>query len=503
MFEVILFSVVQAIIFFFLIRRSVEAAKTIENTEQYLYAHSDHDGGLNSRTSALTAIATNFQTASVLFVGIYFGYTYGITILWTAATFAGGIVLLRLYIQKLSQTDKSSVLEHTELPYDRLFGTASSKKSNLLISLIYISILFSAVLEIWFGSSLVSGIATPIIDQSGLSNTPEGLALGVTAITLASLLFVYVFLGGYRAVALTDEIQYKLIWTMLVMLLLGVIIQISTAESFQFSKLFLGSGAIEADPFSYVALLIGVFFLNFFWQFVDPQQWQRARASDDSTTYSRSLTQAALWTFFTWAVPIIAGATLAGASVDESLAATASTPFVAIYTFIGESALGGAIAASIVAVAAAGIIAAAVSSADTAVMAALAKLASIQNLDKDLDETRKKGVLITMMACIVAAIIYNLEPKVENAIFAVYSAVVMFAGPFMYFVRTGGKAVVKNNNSANSMAISFVIFLVSAFIINFVPWFGDNVPYASFLLPAVSVFYGIVMAKSSWLVVKG
>lgn len=153
---VLLIVAVQVVVFAYLLRKVWQYGLEIRTAGEYLTARSASYHGLSPTVAWLTAVATNFQTASVLFVGVVFGYRYGMIMSLTALSFAAGVIVLLWASSRLSSAEKDLLFSNSRPVYLRLF---SSSGKTLMVQarnwLIYGSVLASAVLELYFGSTMV------------------------------------------------------------------------------------------------------------------------------------------------------------------------------------------------------------------------------------------------------------------------------------------------------------------------------------------------------------
>lgn len=498
MVDLIVFVVFLVVFFGYLLKRVLKDSSNIQSVEDYLFCHGENSDGINERSSWVTAVASNFQAASVLFVGLYFGFTYGLTMLLTAFSFALGIYYLRKSLLPLNKEAKQKIFTESKLPYDKIYGTKRGTSSNAIIIFIYFTVLFSAVLEVWFGVSILQDLANPLLENANLQNgNIDHKILSYSYLFIGAILFAYVYIGGYRAVIITDDIQLRMIFVMLLLMILGVVINaINSKAVFDFKAMLIGGGTLAADPKYFFALMGGAVVLNFFWQFVDPQQWQRARAATSEREYINSLSKASVWVFISWALPIICGAIIVATNSSLELSSPASFPFIILYDYlkIFEMKSFHYLSSLALAISATGIISASISSADTAIIAFISKIAG-SNGTKSIVATRQKAIVATFLVCTVAAIIYKISPQIENAIFSVYSAQIIFAGIFLKYIQTGGNCTIRKKSTSVVISIIFVTSFVISVSVSFVPAVTKILPYGSFLLPPIYFIIGLFLSK--------
>nr|VFK06328.1 MAG: Na+/proline symporter [Candidatus Kentron sp. LPFa]VFK23483.1 MAG: Na+/proline symporter [Candidatus Kentron sp. LPFa] len=425
-------------IFFFLalitysLRRVFVAGSTLTDVTDYLYAGSS----LPKKDLWRTAIASNFQAASNLFIGIQLGYLYGANLVITAFAYTGGFWLLKRLV--VSQTDEqlATVFQRNELPYDRLLPVLTPKWRMVLNFFIYASILFVAVLEVWLAVKFIGEVSAPVLGVDASMATSIFPAM-IVAIVVVAALFFYVYVGGYRAIVATDEYQLNLISIMLIFLIggcgLAIFPLIGEGSAFHGNSFVYGSGNSGFSILG-LGLALGFSFLNLFWPLLNPQQWQRAQAANNAKEYLSSLRPTMIGIGISWSIPVLVGALLAGfiSDIDVSL--------IAVYPFqewlkVDES---GFVAPIILAFCAAGILAAALSTSDTVVMAFIAYILGGDRKEILLGDARQKSVGVTVIIFIAALVIYVRDPSIEQFLFAVFTALVIFAPAFVHYVYSGG-----------------------------------------------------------------
>lgn len=488
------------VIFAFVLRRVFAVGAKITSIEDYLFAHSAESKGLEKNTTVLTAIASNFQTANALFVGMWFGFNFGLAIAVLSLLFAGGIWLLYRLLARLDQGAQSVVLENTTLPYERIFGARNRGFANIVSLFVYVSIVFGAVTEVWFGSRMASDAIAPMISTTdGSAVMSSQIAIAVVASLISAFLFFYVYFGGYRAVAETDRIQTASIGVMLVILLIGVVLNVvSNLDLWEWKRFILGAGNSYDDLHFVFALLCGAAVLNIFWQLVLPTQWQRAAAAESASTYVSSLPIAALGTVVTWSAPVLIGAIAAAA--EGSNIGGVPTPFqgwhdlsVVVPISAGIAKIVAAIA---IGVAVAGIFSAALSTADTSIIIVVTKLIQYQRAEqKDLKEVRGQSIAIVIVVCLLAGVLYYFNPPIDKFIFAVSTAQILFAAFFWRYIVSGGIYRIEDSGSALRVTIAFAASFVLAFAFNLVPYFANLVPNIGFWFPVVVLGGGYLLCQ--------
>lgn len=78
----------------------------------------------------------------------------------------------------------------------------------------------------------------------------------------------------------------------------------------------------------------------------------------------------------------------------------------------------------------AGVIATVMSTADTVIIAFIARLIKIDRFSETLSEARRKAILVVIVVLITANILYSIEQRIATLIFMAYTAQLVF---FRYF----------------------------------------------------------------------
>lgn len=507
MYQALFFCVSLSLFFIYLICKAYTESKNIQTVDQFLfvkdfnslpksedYIENKQHSGLSRTGSWITNVASNFQTASVLYVGMYFGYSFGLAMLVTAISFAGGMILLRFYLIKTPAHKRQFLLDNNSRPFANLLHKMNdSKYSTKIVMIIYLAVLFSAVLETWFGTQVTDQFLVHIIEnnnaEGSLIKYIDYFGLMLVLITL----FIYVYVGGYKSVEVTDEIQLRLIAAMLVLLMTGVLAYVfHNWNQFDWLKIIVGREEFSGK-FTYLGVLMtGAFVLNVFWQFVDPQQWQRARATSTAEEYISGLKTSSFGVFATWSVPIFCGAAMASVC-DIPKGEVLTYPFF----FLSESLnsiwgpFGKLLSVILLTVAAAGIIAAAISSADTAIMAYVSQVCPTE---KKLSVLRNKAFAATLVMWTLAFVLYLYHPNIENVIFSAYSAQLVFAPLFILQFLSGSLNPLSLFTQRAACA-AYIIFLTLSIAANFFNFFG--IPYFSFIIPILCLLLGVILTLSN------
>ena len=476
--SIIVFIVVVAIMIFLIARKAISVGRNLSDKEDYLYGRHENKG-LDVETTWMTSVASNFQSASVLAIGLTLGYLYGLTMLITAITYSLGIAWIYYETKRLPDEKQRGVFDSGELPYDRIFKGTDIRWKIIVNVLIYVALIITAVLEIWLGSDMINHIVVALpnteaniqMDESGIP-----VPVAVTSIILTVLLFIYVYAGGYAVVAKTDKLQLGYIFLLLIILIFSPVAAAFTQRdiTFDWPALFIGGASADLS-WGFMALLLGIVFLNVPWQYVDPQQWQRAHAADNHMVYIDSLPTTVKMVFITWGIPVSIGAiyaALGNEGVGKDVVSVLEG-WKNIDILLGG---GGIITGIIFGLSACGIIAAALSTADTVIVATLARLILLNGNELELDIIRKRAVAATFLVWFFAGILYLIDKRVQDVIFAVYSAQVLFAPFFLYFIRNGGSSHIETRKTI-LIVFAYIVSFFIALLLNFSSIFPSGTGY--------------------------
>ena len=375
----------------YLLWHIIKKGFSLETLDEYLCPRSADKAGLDSSKTWKTAVASNFQTASVLVIGIQFGYFYGLTMLCAGVSYALGFYLLLYAGTRLDDASKKRVFSSSELPYTRILGETKKPIQILPNVFIYAALLITAIIELWFGSRFIFDVTSPIFVDNGLPENSIKSIPFIIVFVLSVILLFYVYIGGYSAVVETDKIQLSLIFIMGVILIFTFVNLFWKSDSF--SNLLLGTIPIGESPFYFATLLVGAITLNFFWQFVEVQQWQRARAASTASEYLKSLPQTARMILFTWSIPVVIGALVAASGLLAEGVAI-SLPFQLLYK---SSIIPHFATIILISLVIAGVIATVMSTADTVIIAFISRLIKIDRFSETLFEARRKAILVVIV----------------------------------------------------------------------------------------------------------
>lgn len=464
--------------------------------EHFLFARTERDRGYSASQLKWAAITAYFQAATSLVLGFEYGYSYGLIITLTAVGFGLGMALLHRFLSaNVGHGDQSFFA--VRLPFDAVFHTFSPSVRVILQFFVYLVLPFSAVIEVWYAVSLVEaayiGVGSVSVGELAGFRTILGLTLfGLICVATS----IFICAGGYFSVILSDRIQAQLVFVILLVFVAGTIAIILDNQEMQLSRFVFGATGIPTGSKVawLIALLIGSLILNICWQFVEPQQWHRAATADTKDAYLSSLPSAALWTSVLWAVPAFLGALVAGHHVAPSdLGRTSALPMIALWKMIGPS-----LGFAILAVASAGVVAAATSTIEAVLMAFVARSATALGVQKV--STIRYLALATCLTVFAAAWgLYVLKPDLVSLIFALFPAQLYFLPFVVAFLRRRGREQELILSRAALVVTGYALCLVAALSLNLLPVSGTSVPD---VWPTLALLVPIASLMVGWLTLR-
>lgn len=243
----------------------------------------------SSEFSASTA-ATSISLATVVMFFFEQIENLGSWLFWCAGTTAIGIYLVQRLSPKIwkkmdSYKFRPSLHEFLGTEYD-------SQKLAIIGSIVTIlGYLGTFGLELYIGSVFFSGL---------LPSVPQWLVVVIISIVG----FTYIALGGFRVVIITDKIQMKFIWLMIIILLSFSIFRMS---SFGMSDALNNiPNTVFLPNFIPYPFLLGILVINFAMFLVSMSIWQRISASQNPETATVGLWKGTLQTVSSWSLLIIA-----------------------------------------------------------------------------------------------------------------------------------------------------------------------------------------------------
>jgi len=257
-----------------------------ESSEDYMIGKRRLGSLAVAFTIAATMIGGNSLITYTAFI-----YEFGIAILWAIVGFALGMWILGKIGIKLRKEGK----KYYTLPdffYDRY-----SKRTGVFVTIIMI-FWFSIILLVQYiaGGKIISA----------LTSTPYW----VSVLIMGLVVFIYSFLGGFKAVVKTDAFQYILF--IILAIFVGIfMIQGKTIPASHFNPMGFGIGKTLAF------ILLGAATI-----FTGPDMWQRVYAAKNRSVIIKGLTLATIATllaFFAIGMIGMAASTTPNIPSEEAL----------------------------------------------------------------------------------------------------------------------------------------------------------------------------------------
>lgn len=500
----VIFGVVQTLIFWWLlskITRYLPDQKAPDALYVYLFCRSAKNGGLNKQDLTWTAVASYFQAATSLILGFEYGYYYGLLVVMTALFFGIGIFIFWYALSNAGE-NHNNLLQKAKFPFDVILSGQRLLARLFVNVLVYMVIPFTAIIELWYGSSVIESIYRGINIETGSGFAGfDGLFGLAIFVFISCVLFFYVYIGGYRSIVATDKPQVILIVIMQLFFVVGAMSAVNGASGFELNRFLIGFQGAAPDTrwFWLLSFVIGAITLNGLWQFVEPQQWHRAATASDMETYKKSLPVAAISTCALWAVPAFFGALFAAYNVSsEGLSRITALPFIAFHNLMPFSWLG----QLLLALACAGVIAAALSSADTVIMAFVARIASLFGQENfSFKQAQVLSGIISLIVIGVAWILYVNSPQIINVIFALFPAQLFFFWFFWRYIQTGGHLVLKVGG-LSWISLGYAACLLGSFSLNIFPNMWPSViqpiiPSIGLIFPIFIIVIGVIVCLFS------
>jgi hypothetical protein len=250
---------------------------------------------------ALVAAGTSLSTVFVFFLTA--SSLFGWLIFLSPIMFAiGNYVMFNIY----RKTKENNYFAEDEtvrsgltglIPYLGQSVTGSKKIGLFLVALSFVNLLAVFVLELFIGADIISYLFHNTINTP--LSTPNNFSTIDFFIFLISvvLLLSYVFIGGFRAVILSDFWQMKAMKTSIIIVLLSSIVTILFKNSgFSFSLL-----TIKATGWTFIGFIINVVLANIFAPMSQESSWQRFRAfQEQGFNFKQSMNKSIFNSLILW-----------------------------------------------------------------------------------------------------------------------------------------------------------------------------------------------------------
>ncbi len=242
-----------------------------QKEEDYLIAERD----LGTWSTMATINAT--KTGSILMIFVALTFLWGFAAIWYFIGMVAGIILFIPFAMRLK--DKSQRRYYTLADY---FKHNYGRKSAFFASAISMFLMFgAAIINIMAGSKIFVFFT--------------GWPFWLCAILMTFVILVYLLLGGFKAVAKTDILQY-----IAIIFILGVLTLV----------LFQGS-LISPSEWNFlttdIGTLVGFFLVGILVPFASPDLWQRVYASRSKKHLRNGLIiSTVIYAFFAFLLALVA-----------------------------------------------------------------------------------------------------------------------------------------------------------------------------------------------------
>lgn len=250
--------------------------------DDYLFASKE----LSVRDIRESTAATYSTFATVFFWFVALGGTYSWLLFMIPLFLYLGNVLFTIYVKK-----SGIQLSEYRTIGSFLRNKTSYKPIHYLVDWIIVVFLFSVVLvEMVIGSGILSSM---------IPSLPNGQLFFITL--LAGIVILYVVLGGFRSVILSDVVQLYLTFAGVLALLIFSTIYLPTPQPSKF--IFYPP---KINWLSFLAFVVSVIVVQIFGPPSQLQNWQRICGSEDQDAALKGHRQGSLIGAVLWAMMIVA-----------------------------------------------------------------------------------------------------------------------------------------------------------------------------------------------------
>ena len=217
---------------------------------------------LNTLTTAATILASKTGAGTILtFVALV--YLYGISAILISIGASVGYIFFMFFALRLKEYSSGKKFYTLSDYFFQKYGKATGFISAALV---FVVMLVGVLLQFIAGAKILAELTM-------FSYASSLLMLGIT-------ILIYMVLGGFRAVVLTDIVQLVII-----MVLLGFLGYVMTSHSL--SSLISASVVVDQTP--PLRTILSFFMIGILMPFFSAELWQRVYAAKDSQTVRKSL----------------------------------------------------------------------------------------------------------------------------------------------------------------------------------------------------------------------
>lgn len=236
-----------------------------------------------------STVATTVSLATIVLAYFELAGYFGLYLLWTAVTTAIGMLLLKLFINRI--WEKLNKFDHRPTMHEFLGREYNSPSMAFIASLCTsLGFLLIYATELIVGSKFLAGLVPQI---------PEW----ITVVFLSLVGFGYTMIGGFRAVIKTDQWQMVFIWFLIISLGGYYIYHLIQAPdiSAEFAKAPKGVFDLTYRP-GLVYFLFGIAIMNIPTHIANMSVWQRISGAQNPETVAEGVKKSVWEVFFSWSL---------------------------------------------------------------------------------------------------------------------------------------------------------------------------------------------------------
>ena len=228
-----------------------------------------------------STVATTVSLATIILAYFELAGYFGLYLLWTAITTAIGMVLVSVAAPRI--WEKLASYDHRPSLHEFLGAEFSSPTVAFVASLCTsIGFLLIFATELIVGSRFLAALVPQI---------PEW----ITVVILCGIGFLYTYVGGFRAVIKTDQLQMKFIWGLILVLAGFYIYYIISHGGFQANMTQVPEGVLSLTgrP-GLIFFLLGLTIMNIPTHISNMSVWQRISGAQRPETVVQGL-RSSIW----------------------------------------------------------------------------------------------------------------------------------------------------------------------------------------------------------------
>ena len=369
---------------------------------------------LTASEFSASTVATTISLSTVVLAYYELAPYLGLFLLWSVVTTALGIAVMRMSAPTIWK--RINVYKHRPTLHEFL-GTEFRSPGVAIVGAMCTALGFlgAFAVELSVGSRFLA---------SFLPDIPTWIVIG----TLTTVAFAYTAAGGFRAVIVTDVIQMKAIWVMILALVAYYVWRASEIGVINFTRSIPPSIYNFSWREGLLAFLFGIFVINVPTFVSDMSIWQRISGSQDPGTVTKGMTRSIAGAAVTWGILAVVACLVPAIVLPKE----GTNPLVAL---LNEMTTHGTVGAAFLFVVSGGLLAAMLSTASTQLIATthtvyedLVSHRRKHHVDERITSARELKVsrAILLGAAIIAVgvveILGAVGFSIADLVFAVYGA---------------------------------------------------------------------------------